>query len=139
MKSPFIEQLRSWFGFTRRERRSTSILLIVICVVAGLRFIDPRPEAYVETVVPEGFEKLQDTAVRKVSRAGYAKSSASVSAVRPVEVIELNTCDSAMLEALPGLGPVLSARIIKYRKLLGGYVSAEQLREVYGLSEETFA
>jgi DNA uptake protein ComE-like DNA-binding protein len=40
--------------------------------------------------------------------------------------------------ALPGIGPVLSSRIIKFRKLIGGYVSVNQLREVYGLSEETF-
>jgi DNA uptake protein ComE-like DNA-binding protein len=33
---------------------------------------------------------------------------------------------------------VLSARIIKYRNLLGGYATVDQLREVYGLSEETF-
>jgi DNA uptake protein ComE-like DNA-binding protein len=39
---------------------------------------------------------------------------------------------------LPGLGPVLSARIIKYRKLIGGFVTVDQLREVYGLPEETF-
>ena len=42
------------------------------------------------------------------------------------------------IEALPGIGPVLSARIIKYRRLLGGYASVDQLREVYGLPEETF-
>ena len=52
--------------------------------------------------------------------------------------LNLNSCDSASLEALPGIGPVLSARIIKYRNLLGGYVRAEQLKEVYGLTEETF-
>lgn len=53
-------------------------------------------------------------------------------------LLEINTCDSASLEALPGIGPVLSARIIKFRKLLGGFVSVNQLREVYGLSEEVF-
>ena len=40
------------------------------------------------------------------------------------------------LESLPGIGPVLSVRIIKYRNLLGGYASSGQLREVYGLPEE---
>ena len=50
----------------------------------------------------------------------------------------INSCDSASLEALPGLGPVLSARIIRYRNLLGGFASVNQLREVYGLSEETY-
>lgn len=54
------------------------------------------------------------------------------------EPVGLNSCDSVMLEKLPGIGPVLSARIIKYRNLLGGFVSVEQLREVYGLPPETY-
>ncbi len=53
-------------------------------------------------------------------------------------LLEINTCDSASLEALPGIGPVLSVRIIKFRKLLGGFASVVQLREVYGLSEEVY-
>ena len=51
--------------------------------------------------------------------------------------IDLNRADSARLIRLPGIGPVFSARIIKYRELLGGYVSTGQLTEVYGLSRET--
>jgi len=52
--------------------------------------------------------------------------------------IDINTGDSATFEKLYGIGPVLSARIIKYRRLLGGYASIEQLKEVYGLSAETY-
>ena len=52
--------------------------------------------------------------------------------------IDLNNCDSLTLERLPLIGPVLSARIIKYRKRLGGYVRIDQLKEVYGLPEETY-
>lgn len=52
--------------------------------------------------------------------------------------VDLNTADSSALEALPGLGPVLSARIIKYRNLLGFYHSLEQLHEVYGLKPEHY-
>jgi DNA uptake protein ComE-like DNA-binding protein len=57
---------------------------------------------------------------------------------KKISLIDINSCDSAALEALPGIGPVLSVRIIRYRNLLGGYASVAQLREVYGLSEETF-
>jgi DNA uptake protein ComE-like DNA-binding protein len=53
-------------------------------------------------------------------------------------LIDINSCDSASLVTLPGIGPVLSARIIKYRHLLGGFVSVNQLTEVYGLPVETF-
>lgn len=53
-------------------------------------------------------------------------------------LIELNSCDSSSLVRLPGIGPVLAVRIIRYRRLLGSYASVEQLREVYGLSPETY-
>jgi competence protein ComEA len=53
-------------------------------------------------------------------------------------LLEINSCDSSMLVPLPGIGPVLSVRIIKFRHLLGGFASIEQMKEVYGLSEETF-
>jgi len=53
-------------------------------------------------------------------------------------LIDINRCDSASLVILPGIGPVLSARIIKYRRLLGGFVMKDQLKEVYGLPEETY-
>jgi DNA uptake protein ComE-like DNA-binding protein len=67
-----------------------------------------------------------------------AKKDRYVSQKPQKKLIDLNNCDSAMLVALPGIGPVLSARIIKYRKLLGGFASVNQLREVYGLPQETF-
>jgi DNA uptake protein ComE-like DNA-binding protein len=52
--------------------------------------------------------------------------------------LPLNISDSAALTGIYGIGPVLSARIIKYRYLLGGYVSKEQLLEVYGMTDENF-
>jgi DNA uptake protein ComE-like DNA-binding protein len=51
-------------------------------------------------------------------------------------IVALNEADSAQLEGLPGIGPVLAARIIKYRKLLGGFYEVAQLREIYGMTEE---
>jgi len=51
--------------------------------------------------------------------------------------IDLNRADSVQLLPLPGIGPVFAGRIIKYRKLLGGYAREDQLLEVYGMKEET--
>jgi DNA uptake protein ComE-like DNA-binding protein len=58
---------------------------------------------------------------------GYS-SRTSVSA--PVDI---NLCTAEDLVNLPGIGPVLSVRIIRYRSLLGGFVESSQLKEVYGL------
>lgn len=57
---------------------------------------------------------------------------------KPIETttIEINTADSAMFTKLRGIGPAYANRIIKYRNLLGGFISIEQLNEVYGIEAE---
>jgi competence protein ComEA len=53
--------------------------------------------------------------------------------------LEINSADSIQLKQLPGIGSILSKRIVKYRDLLGGFYSIAQLKEVYGLTEQTIA
>lgn len=53
--------------------------------------------------------------------------------------IELNTADSLSLLEINGIGPAFAKRILKYRNLLGGYSSVEQLKEVYGLNDEVYS
>ena len=136
MKKLSFKPLLEWFGFTRRERRSAFFLLILILFVAGFRFIIPGQNITVEKI-PVDIVSVTDTLYnKKEARAtGYTEQK-KPGFQRPL--LEINTCDSAALEALPGIGPVLSARIVRFRKLLGGFASVEQLREVYGLSEEVF-
>jgi competence protein ComEA len=43
-----------------------------------------------------------------------------------------------LFEKLPGIGPVLARRIIRYRAVLGGYYSPAQIREVYGVTDSLF-
>jgi len=53
-------------------------------------------------------------------------------------IIELNSSDSSMLVDLPGIGPIMASRIIKFRQALGGYCTIRQLLEIYGMNPETF-
>jgi competence protein ComEA len=53
-------------------------------------------------------------------------------------LIELNSADTSELKILPGIGSVLSLRIIKYRELLGGFYDPVQVKEVFGISETLF-
>ena len=48
------------------------------------------------------------------------------------QVVEINSADSASLVDQLLLPAWLSGRVIKYRNLLGGYYTAQQLGEVYG-------
>jgi competence protein ComEA len=62
------------------------------------------------------------------------KAVAKVSAEEdPISKFDLNMADTAQLKTIFGIGEKLSMRIIKYRDKLGGFVSMNQLKEVYGL------
>lgn len=199
---PFLK----WFGYSRRERRSSFLLLLIMILVIAVRYIVPMKNTGIEnlntssyssgseTYYPEkpqtdttllvsfdpnkasfgtlkslGFSEKQAATLisfrqkggkfRKKSDIGkiYGVDEGMVNRLMPYILIDqnniygdenfqvqkkrtdLNKCDSTELEGLPGIGPVLAGRIIKYRKLLGGFVSVNQLREVYGLSDSTFS
>jgi len=53
-----------------------------------------------------------------------------------IDLKDLNKVDSLWLMKINGIGKVLSRRIVKYRNLLGGFHSMQQLAEVYHLPEE---
>ena len=48
-------------------------------------------------------------------------------------MLDINHATAAEWEASAGLGEVLSKRTVKFREALGGFVSIEQLKLVYGL------
>ena len=52
--------------------------------------------------------------------------------------IDINEADSAAWASLPGIGKVLSKRIIHYRQRLGEFRSVEDLRQVYGLADSVY-
>lgn len=205
--APDSKPILKWFGYTRRERRSTFILLIIIVLVILLRYVLPERniriedisssltarfetlgvsdaiyndtlkltafdpnKASVETLTGLGLSEKQAGTIKNYREKGgrfrqpsdfskiYGIDKSLSERLIPYIVIEkekvsgshsqnnsfqtpkidLNRCDSLILDRLPGIGPVLSARIIKYRNLLGGFISPEQLKEVYGLTEESF-
>jgi len=51
--------------------------------------------------------------------------------------IEINSATAEELQKLSGIGPSYSKRIVKFRDLLGGFYSTNQLYDVYNLPEET--
>lgn len=67
------------------------------------------------------------------TKAGTPKNK---TVAKRITNFDINTCDTATLKKIYGIGPVLAERIIKYRSLLGGFVVKEQLSEVYGLKGE---
>lgn len=53
--------------------------------------------------------------------------------------ININTADAAQLETLPGIGPVLAQKIIEYRQTYGQFRIIDQIKDVSGIGDATFA
>ncbi len=70
-------------------------------------------------------EKTYVSAKEKAKTETYIKPE--------VPLFNLNLADTSQLKKIYGIGPVLAKRIVEYRNKLGGYISTQQLTEVYGL------
>lgn len=79
-----------------------------------------------------GYVSFSDTAQQQ-AQTTYRKKAT----YKPLELekrpLNLNTAVEEDFEKVYGIGEVLAARVVKYRGLLGGFVSVSQLFEVYGL------
>jgi competence ComEA-like helix-hairpin-helix protein len=83
-------------------------------------------QIYSFITLPEIFQRPPKT-VKKFT----AKATVKPREMRPI--FDLNKADTSALKAINGIGEKLSLRILKYRDVLGGFVSMDQLKDVYGL------
>ncbi len=82
--------------------------------------------------------KTNNTSSKQNKSFTYRENHNMSNPVKPVKIIGLNTADTTALKKIPGIGPVFSARIIKYRELLGGFAHIRQLQEVYGINDTIY-
>ena len=67
------------------------------------------------------------------------RKESAVSATTTDQGIDLNTATASDLETLPGVGPVLSERIVAYREIHGFFVTVEDLLGISGIGESKLA
>jgi len=80
-----------------------------------------------------------EEALQNDSKYEFSEDDTDYDKLTSEEVVAVKDLNNAVAEELVfirGIGSVLSERIIKYRDLLGGYVSFNQVKEVYGLNPE---
>ncbi|GAB3497127.1 helix-hairpin-helix domain-containing protein [Spirosoma knui] len=113
-----------------------------------LRIYDFPPDLY-DQLEPYIALKASPAGTRQESgnftasaRSGYSTdrtepAERTTYAERPAKPVlqpfDINTADTSQLIALKGIGATLAGRIVKYRDALGGFISTDQFRDVYGL------
>jgi competence protein ComEA len=66
-------------------------------------------------------------------------SGQRVSKKTPSGPININRATARQLDALDGIGPVIAARIVEYRKINGSFLSVDDLQKVSGIGAAKFA
>ena len=90
-------------------------------------------EDMAEKIVPYIIFSAKDDSTTSIA---LPQSESETTAPKPL--VDINRADSAALVAIDGIGPKSASEIIKYRKLLGGYYSVEQLSELKCITESNF-
>ncbi len=71
--------------------------------------------------------------VAEKKRKEFSKDSFLTRPIVAITRLDLNVADTAQLITVYGIGSKFSMRIVEYRERLGGFVSMDQLNEVYRL------
>ncbi len=87
-------------------------------------------------ISPSEYEILEPYISIPEQKNEYADRKPEIKEIKKKVLVDLNTADSVTLLTLYGIGPSFAKRIIKYRNLLGGFYSKNQLLEVYGFDQD---
>lgn len=145
--------LKEWFYFSRKERLGVYILSILVVLLWALPSFftyeeHPVDALNISAIQLDSFEHIlikRKNHFNNYKKHVYAYDTPYKHPTRLKKsfainhpIIDINKADSADFEQLPGIGEKLSARIVKYRDRIGGYVKVEQLKEIYGLQDSNF-
>ena len=141
MKTKIKTWVESYFYFNKLEQQGIFLLLFFILLTWLFKIClplfwkaEPIQVTFIQAEIPSETSKQNP----HQQNAYFLKDS--IQQNKPKKKIpsslNLNTADSLEILALYKIGPGLTSKIIQYRKKLGGFVSLQQLTEIYGFQED---
>lgn len=144
-------KIRDYFGFSRAETYGvlllTCLMILFLCIPSTVSWYHRKAHKLdcqadidmLDSIIAElEQQRVAQSAPATNSTGRHAKLQEDTQKVgsryAAIQPFDINRADAEQLQQIPGIGPVLSVRIIKYREQLGGFVSQDQYTEVYGLS-----
>ena len=135
------------FDMTPGERRG-ALVVLALCALGTLwdvAHVHPTltPAWDAGATTSDGSAASEDAAASDAAALRAAGSGAGLpaTAAAPGQAsgpVDLNRADARALDALPGIGPVLAARIVEHRRTHGAYGSIDELLAVPGIGPRLF-
>ncbi len=117
-------------GFTEAERRGARVLAVLLVLGTLTDLVRARHPHWAATPPAPAPPAPAAGPLAPAPPAGPAGSRAP---------LDLNAASAAELDALPGIGPVLAARIVQYRREHGRFRSLDELLAVPGIGARLLA
>ena len=122
-------------ALTPAERRGALVVVLLLALGAvhdlwraGRPLPRPAPAALVDRAGPPD-RPMGSTVAERPAPAAAGESG----------LVDLNRASARELDALPGIGPVLAARIVAHRERHGPFANAEELLAVRGIGPRLLA
>ncbi|HEX7404923.1 MAG TPA: ComEA family DNA-binding protein [Candidatus Nanopelagicaceae bacterium] len=91
-------------------------------------------------IVKDGEQIYVDPSIASIKSEPIARSAGVATPIRKkTGPININRATASDFDTLPGIGPVLAARILNYRKANGPFTAIEDLQKVSGIGTSKFA
>lgn len=137
----------------KSSRQSLLMLGVALLVIAGIMLYIglSQPRVYNATnKTLSTTEAYSQPTSPKAGNAYYTKSSQSSTAAQTTGAtgqytkqnafpINLNTATADELTRISGIGEKRAASIIAYRESIGGYTSVDQIKNIRGIGDATYA
>ena len=124
------KQLSIFLGCTRREVNG---IIVLLCLLIGLVLLPLAFRLYLtranQLVTNKGDIALLEETLIRIEQQSKKRVFKQV-------VFDINSANIRQLQQLQGIGSKLAHRIIKYKKILGGFVHQDKYKEVYGLPDK---
>lgn len=118
-----------WIALGLSEKQAD---VVVRFAQRGIRNNDQLKQIF---VIDESlFALIKDSAIYPEKKGWKTEEEAYIKKERPK--VNINTAKEEELLELPGIGEFYAKKIVEYREKLGGYVSQEQLLELWKFDEE---
>jgi competence protein ComEA len=128
---PWLYELQQRLSITRRE--SLAVLTIAFLFLLGLT-VRHLQQQRVPPLAVDSLSAPSGAASPPIRDSASSSPPSSPTAASPLNV---NSASQTALQALPGIGPALSDRILAYRTRQHAFQSLDELTRVRGIGPKT--